>query len=205
MSDATKWVGEMSAEKLDLLIRKIRQKKEGAEGAQSAPRIARRERPEEPAPLSFGQQQLWFMEQMSPGSAVYNLPAAVRCEGDLRIDVLERCLAEIERRHEALRTRFPVVDGRPVQVIVPPRDWNLAVRDLTDLPETEREREADHLAAEEARRPFDLASGRPCAAPSRPPPHPAPPGVRRLVGGPADRRDRAALRGVRRRPAVSSA
>ncbi len=160
MSDATKWVGEISAEKLDLLIQKLRQKKEGAAGASTAPRIARRERPEEPAPLSFGQQQLWFMEQMSPGSAVYNLPAAVRCEGDLRIDVLERCLAEIERRHEALRTRFPVLDGRPMQVIVPPRSWKLAVRDLTDLPEPDGEREADRLAAEEARRPFDLASGR---------------------------------------------
>jgi len=131
-----------------------------AETAPPARRIARRERPEEPAPLSFGQQQLWFMEQMSPGSAVYNLPAAVRCAGNLRIDVLERCLAEIERRHEALRTRFPVLDGRPVQVIVPPRSWRLAVRDLTDLPEPDREREADRLAAEEARRPFDLASGR---------------------------------------------
>jgi natural product biosynthesis luciferase-like monooxygenase protein/FkbM family methyltransferase len=160
MSDATKWVGEMSAEKLDLLIQKLRQKKEGAPGgagASAAPRIARRERPEEPAPLSFGQQQLWFMEQMSPGSAVYNLPAAVRCEGDLQIGVLERCLAEIERRHEALRTRFPVLDGRPVQVIVPPRSWRLAVRDLTGLPDAERE--ADRLAAEEARRPFDLTSG----------------------------------------------
>ncbi|HEX3531246.1 MAG TPA: amino acid adenylation domain-containing protein [Thermoanaerobaculia bacterium] len=131
-----------------------------AETAPPAQRITRRERPEEPAPLSFGQQQLWFMEQMSPGSAVYNLPAAVRCAGDLRIHVLERCLAEIERRHEALRTRFPVLDGRPVQVIVPPRSWRLAVRDLTDLPEPDREREADRLAAAEARRPFDLASGR---------------------------------------------
>src|SRR4051794_39158163 len=106
MSDSTKWVGEISAEKLDLLIRKIQQKK--AEGGvpgvlpEGRPRSARRERPEEPSPLSFGQQQLWFMEQMGPGSAVYNLPAAIRCEGELRRDVLERSLAEIERRHEAL-------------------------------------------------------------------------------------------------------
>jgi natural product biosynthesis luciferase-like monooxygenase protein/FkbM family methyltransferase len=159
MSDATKWVGEISAEKLDLLIRKIQQKK-SPEGDRKAPRIARRERPEEPSPLSFGQQQLWFMEQMGPGSAVYNLPSAVRCEGDLRIAILERCLAEIERRHEALRTRFTVVDGRPVQVAVPPRSWSLPLRDLTGLPADRQEAEADRLAAEEARRPFDLDAGR---------------------------------------------
>jgi natural product biosynthesis luciferase-like monooxygenase protein/FkbM family methyltransferase len=159
MSDATKWVGEISAEKLDLLIRKIQQKK-APEGDRKAPRIARRERPEEPSPLSFGQQQLWFMEQMGPGSAVYNLPSAVRCEGDLRIAVLARCLAEIERRHEALRTRFTVLDGRPVQVAVPPRSWRLPLRDLAGLPADRQEAEADRLAAEEARRPFDLDAGR---------------------------------------------
>jgi natural product biosynthesis luciferase-like monooxygenase protein/FkbM family methyltransferase len=158
MSDATKWVGDISAEKLDLLIRKIQQKK--APERSPSPRIARRERPEEPSPLSFGQQQLWFMEQMGPGSAVYNLPAAIRCEGDLAIGVLERCLAEIERRHEALRTRFTVVDGKPVQVTVPPAEWRLPLRDLTGLPEVVREAEADRLAADEARRPFDLAAGR---------------------------------------------
>jgi non-ribosomal peptide synthetase component F len=159
MSDATKWVGEISAEKLDLLIRKIQQKK-APEGDRKAPRIARRERPEEPSPLSFGQQQIWFMEQMSPGSAVYNLPSAVRCEGELRIPVLERCLAEIERRHEALRTRFTVLDGRPVQVTVPPRSFRLPLCDLSALPPDLGEAEADRLTAEEARRPFDLDAGR---------------------------------------------
>jgi natural product biosynthesis luciferase-like monooxygenase protein/FkbM family methyltransferase len=149
-------VGAMSPEKLDLLIRKIQQKK----APERAPRIARRPRPDEPAPLSFGQQQLWFMEKLGPGGAVYNLPSAIRCEGGLRIGVLARCLAEIERRHEALRTRFSIIDGRPVQIPVSAIPLDLPLRDLTDLPEEEREAEAARIAAEEARRPFDLESGR---------------------------------------------
>jgi len=159
-STATKWVGEISAEKLDLLIRKIRETRGAAPPARL---IVRRERPEEPSPLSFGQQQLWFMEQMGPGTAVYNLPAAIRCEGDLAVGVLARCLAEIERRHEALRTRFAVVDGLPSQIVVPAADGRatgLPVRDLMGLPEEKREAEASRLTAAEARRPFDLGAGR---------------------------------------------
>src|SRR4028118_407207 len=113
MSDTTKWVGEIAPDKLDLLIRRLQQKK-GTD--KPAPRIRRRERTQgadSPVPLSFGQQQLWFLQQMDPGTPVYNLPAAIRCEGRLRIEVLARCLAEIERRHALLRPAFTVVHGEP--------------------------------------------------------------------------------------------
>ena len=90
MSDATRWVGEMPADKLDLLIRKLRQAKP-AEAARGIPRLDRAAGA--PAALSFGQQQLWFLEQMDPGTPVFNLPAAVRCEGHLRPEILERSLA----------------------------------------------------------------------------------------------------------------
>jgi non-ribosomal peptide synthetase component F len=159
MSDSTQWVGEIPADKLDLLIRKIQQKKAAAP---QGPRLARRERPEETAPLSFGQQQLWFMEQMDLGAAVYNLPAAIRCDGELRVDVLERALAEILRRHEALRTRFAVMDGRPAQqpVAVETQGPVLAFHDLSGLPAAERETEAARRAEAEARERFDLGAGR---------------------------------------------
>jgi natural product biosynthesis luciferase-like monooxygenase protein/FkbM family methyltransferase len=164
MSDTTKWVGEIAPDKLDLLIRRLQQKK-GTE--KSASRIQRRERTqgsESPVPLSFGQQQLWFLQQMDPGTPVYNLPAAIRCEGRLRIDILARCLAEIERRHEILRTAFTVVNGEPVQIPRPfeaePAVPRLPVLDLSGLPAEVRDAAADRLAAEEARRPFDITAGR---------------------------------------------
>ncbi|MEM9136703.1 MAG: condensation domain-containing protein, partial [Cyanobacteria bacterium P01_F01_bin.42] len=68
----------------------------------------------EPIPLSFAQQRLWFLEQMQQG--VYNIPFAIRVEGQLDLDLFERCLNEIVQRHEVLRTNFQVEDGEPHQV-----------------------------------------------------------------------------------------
>jgi natural product biosynthesis luciferase-like monooxygenase protein/FkbM family methyltransferase len=166
MTDTTKWVGDIAPDKLDLLIRKLQQKK--APGEKPAARIQRRPRTGEPVPLAFGQQQLWFLEQMDPGTPVYNLPAAIRGTGRLRPEVLERCLAEIERRHEVLRTRFTVVDGVPVQIPLAfesaPAVPRLPLVDLSGLTDAARQAESSRLAAVEARRPFDLSAGRPVRA-----------------------------------------
>ena len=68
-------------------------------------------------PLSFAQQRLWFIDQLEPGSAMYNMPTALRLSGELRWAALAQALSEIVRRHEALRTRFEVSEGEPSQVI----------------------------------------------------------------------------------------
>ena len=108
-------------------------------------------------PLSFAQQRLWFIDQLDPMSATYNIPAVVRLKGQLNLSSLERTLTEIVRRHEALRTRFVLVDGEAVQVIEPAEQIKLAVTDLTGMAEPEREAAALRLAVEEANRPFDLS------------------------------------------------
>ncbi|HYG64144.1 MAG TPA: amino acid adenylation domain-containing protein, partial [Thermoanaerobaculia bacterium] len=110
-------------------------------------------------PLSFAQQRLWFLEKLEPGSAAYNVPLSVRLAGRLEADVLARGLAEVARRHEALRTTFPERDGRPVQAIAPVLAVPLMLVDLSGLPEREREAEALRRVTAEARRPFELASG----------------------------------------------
>ena len=97
-------------------------------------------------PLSFSQQRLWFLDQYEPNSSVYNIPSALRLRGSLNIGALEQSLNEILRRHESLRTTFSMVDGEPVQVIAPPVGFSLAVVDLRDHPEGEREEEARRLA-----------------------------------------------------------
>src|SRR5690606_24323913 len=106
-------------------------------------------------PLSFAQQRLWFLDQFEPNSPFYNIPEAVRLHGPVDPAVLERCLNEIVRRHEVLRTSFPTVEGRPAQVIAPEFKLRLPCIDLTGLPEDEREAEARRLAEREAQRPFD--------------------------------------------------
>ncbi|HSF38669.1 MAG TPA: amino acid adenylation domain-containing protein, partial [Thermoanaerobaculia bacterium] len=110
-------------------------------------------------PLSFSQQRLWFLESLEPGSALYNLPLTVRMEGPLDAGLLEQSLAAVVRRHESLRTTFPVRDGQPVQAIAPPDRVPLPVVDQEGLPAAVQEVEAVRWITAEARRPFDLACG----------------------------------------------
>jgi amino acid adenylation domain-containing protein/non-ribosomal peptide synthase protein (TIGR01720 family) len=71
-------------------------------------------------PLSFAQQRLWFLAQLEPESTAYNVTAALRLDGNLNIEVLKQCFAEVVRRHEILRTSFVTVDGQPVTETSPP-------------------------------------------------------------------------------------
>ncbi|HGY55116.1 MAG TPA: amino acid adenylation domain-containing protein [Caldithrix abyssi] len=109
--------------------------------------------------LSFAQQRLWFLEQMEPGSAQYNIPGAIRMKGRLKVDVLECCLNTIIERHETLRTIFDDKDGKAVQIILPKLTLKLQQMDLRSIPEERREEEARRLANEEAGRPFNLKTG----------------------------------------------
>jgi amino acid adenylation domain-containing protein/FkbM family methyltransferase len=129
----------------------------GQQGLQSPP-IQPRSRSEE-SPLSFAQHRLWFFHQVEPDSIYYNIPTVLRLTGSVRRDILERCLHEIVRRHESLRTAFGEVNGEPVQLISALRPQDLEVVDLSSMAEPEREREAMRLAETEARAPFDLTRG----------------------------------------------
>jgi amino acid adenylation domain-containing protein len=124
-----------------------------------APPLVRQER-DAAVPLSFAQERLWFLDRLAPGSAAYNIPLALRLAGALDLSALAAALGEIVRRHEALRTVFPVVAGQPVQDVRPadePMPFVPAV-DLAGLG-ARAEAEALRLAREEAALPFDLAQG----------------------------------------------
>jgi amino acid adenylation domain-containing protein len=112
-----------------------------------------------PLPLSFAQERLWFLHRMQPESAFYNVPAVWRIEGGVDEPALERALGEVVRRHEALRTVFPAVDGRPVQVILPFEGLALPIENLSALDADRREAEVRRRVDEEAVRPFDLSAG----------------------------------------------
>ena len=110
-------------------------------------------------PLSFAQQRLWFLDQLAPNNPFYNVPGAIRIEGRLDLEALERSANEIIRRHEVLRTRFEVEEGTPVQVINQWEPRRLELEDLTSLTSEEREQEVGRIAREEAGTLFDLSRG----------------------------------------------
>ncbi|MEP7121093.1 MAG: non-ribosomal peptide synthase/polyketide synthase [Byssovorax sp.] len=112
-----------------------------------------------PLALSFGQERLWFLEQLEPGGAAYAIPAALRLEGPLAEAALERAIEEIVRRHEALRTTFASIEGQPVAVVHPAVAVPLPLTDLSPMPPEEREIAMRRAIAVESRRSFDLATG----------------------------------------------
>jgi amino acid adenylation domain-containing protein len=114
---------------------------------------------DEPLPLSFAQQRLWFIDQFEPDTSLYNMPASMRLAGHLDLDALRQAFSEVVRRHEILRTVFADVDGTPVQLIQPAAPLMLPVIDLSRLADADREAELVRLTAQESQRPFDLSRG----------------------------------------------
>jgi thioesterase domain-containing protein/acyl carrier protein len=111
-------------------------------------------------PLSFPQERLWFLEQIEPDrSSAYNIPLALRIQGALNVSALEQSLNEILQRHEALRTTFSSVAGKPVQVIHSQLTLSLEVVALGELPEDQRQARATALINEAVRQPFSLSQG----------------------------------------------
>ncbi len=115
----------------------------------------------EPAPLSFAQERLWFLDRLEPGNPFYTVPVALRIRGAVDLELLGRSLCALVGRHEVLRTRFVDVEGAAVAIVRELGAGDLDPRvapedDLSTLPEPARLARAVTLAVEEARRPFDL-------------------------------------------------
>ena len=110
-------------------------------------------------PLSFAQERLWFLERLEPGPA-YHMPMALSLRGRLDVAAWRNSLAEIVRRHQALRTGIAEGPEGPIGLPVPDAALAVPLFDLTALPVGRREAEARHLAFAEARRSFDLERGR---------------------------------------------
>ena len=110
-------------------------------------------------PLSFAQQRLWFVQQLSPDNDSYNMLEVLRLDGALNIAALEQSLNELVRRHEILRTTFPTVDGKPIQKIAPATTLNLSIHDLQGLSADEQTTQIQQIAESQASAPFNLAFG----------------------------------------------
>jgi len=144
MNDFNERIAKLSAEKPALLEAHLK----GGEGI--AERAIPR-RPEfAPAPLSFAQQRMWFMDQLQPGNPAYNRPTHVHWRGGLNIAALENSVNEIVRRHEILRTSFLATDGQPVQAVASSLTLSLPVIDLGSLPAYEQRAEVSRIVTEDA-------------------------------------------------------
>jgi amino acid adenylation domain-containing protein len=139
-------------------LAKVVERQRNADGARQAP-LTRTPDRGQGMPLSYAQQRLWFVDKLTPGSSLYNIPAAIRFAGPLNVMALLNGMSEIVRRHEALRTRFVESGERFVQVAVEPQPLELTFVDLSGLTEAAREAQGRKLTEEEAQRPFDLPQG----------------------------------------------
>ena len=131
-------------------------------GSAGARRVITRAQPaerDEGIPLSFAQQRLWFIDQLEPGSSLYNINRALRLRGSLDLVRLEQAVQLIAARHEILRTNFVATDGKPLQRSSSSGSLPFQFHDLESLPVDGRETAAREIVATESQRPFDLANG----------------------------------------------
>ncbi|HEY7414193.1 MAG TPA: amino acid adenylation domain-containing protein, partial [Ktedonobacteraceae bacterium] len=145
-----------SAKKRERLLAAIANKQSRTRKVQTIPR---REGSLQALPLSFAQERLWFLDQLVPGNPTYNVPLTIHLTGQLDSAVLKRCLAEIVRRHEILRTRFESTEQGPAQVVGTTFAFPLPVIDLTAIPSEQQQQMVEVLMGEQGRRPFDLKTG----------------------------------------------
>jgi len=140
-------VGGLSPAKRALLERALQQRRQAAGAATTIPR----REGSGPAPLSFSQQRMWFLQQWEPESPAFNGARAFRLRGPLEVDVLRGAFETVLERHESLRTVFSG-DREPVQVVLERWSFELRVTAVDDLDALQP------LLRELSREPFDLAS-----------------------------------------------
>ena len=139
------------------LAQRVEQRVRQSQGSH-LPALEARERPEE-IPLSFAQQRLWFLDQLEPSSTAYLIPSALRFQGELTVEMVQRSLEQLVQRHESLRTTFVLQGEQPVQVIHPPELCVVPVIDLQGLLPEHREHQVKEVLQQEAEQPCDLERG----------------------------------------------
>ncbi|HEY1351541.1 MAG TPA: condensation domain-containing protein, partial [Ktedonobacteraceae bacterium] len=155
MSDLARRIAALSPQKQELLRQHLQQQRQAAPSGEIRPHRGAADS----APLSFAQQRLWFLDQWERERWLYTASQALQLSGPLQRATLRRCLREIVRRHETLRTIFVLQDDQPAQVVLPAFSVPLSVLDLRALPAEQRRPVAHALMQQEMRQPFDLARG----------------------------------------------
>ncbi|ACL75344.1 non-ribosomal peptide synthetase [Ruminiclostridium cellulolyticum] len=144
-------IKQLSPAKRELLIKKLR-KEVTEKKDQGIPRYTG----DKPAPLSFSQERMWFLNELQPDNPAYNIFFAARIKGILEIPVLQKSIDEIIKHHEAMRIVIGLSDGKPVLIETPAFSVPINFIDITDVEQELQESTIRILATEEAQKTFDL-------------------------------------------------
>ena len=155
MKNTVNPIGQLSEERRKLYERLL--EKAGV-SPQSTPSIPRRVNPG-PAPASYAQQRMWFIDQITPDISIYVFMSPFLLTGPLNIKALVRGLNSIVKRHEVLRTRFETNEREVVQIIEPELELDVPLVDLQDLTQDERQSCVRGLIAQEKWHAFNLRTG----------------------------------------------
>ena len=158
MPDINERIAALAPEKRAILERRLSEVRETSRDSRSRLANFSAPRPQRP-PLSYGQQRIWFLDQLEGSTAEYILSQALRLQGELDQRALEAALQALVDRHEALRTRFDDLEGEPFQVVEPSLRLLLPAVDLTQLEEHMREPAARAAISKECEGPFNLRTG----------------------------------------------
>src|SRR5215471_9277938 len=153
MNDSIARIAALDPKKRELLLQRLRERA-AASGDTAIKRLSRDGRT---FVLTYAQQRLWFLQQLEPNSAHYNIPGSLALSGAVVIGALERGLREIIRRHEALRTSFREENGEPRQIIAGNVNFSLPVIDLGELVAEASHDEAQRLVDENAQQLISLS------------------------------------------------
>src|SRR5215813_11389405 len=146
MSDRMTRIAALDPKKRELLMQRLKERAgpQSPTGIKSLPRDGRT------FVLTYAQQRLWFLQQLEPNTAHYNIPESLALTGKVEIGAVEKSLREVIKRHEALRTSFREENGEPRQVIRERVSFKLPMMDLSELGTEVREEEARRLVDENA-------------------------------------------------------
>ncbi|MCP5062018.1 MAG: amino acid adenylation domain-containing protein, partial [Ignavibacteriae bacterium] len=110
----------------------------------------------ESIPLSFTQRRLWFLDQLDPGQSIYNMPMAMKINGNVDLSIIEKTIDYLADRHETLRTNIIEVNGIPQQIIQKNHNILIRVDKLGEFNNSEQNLEVNKIKQEEASHPFNL-------------------------------------------------
>ena len=157
MTDISQRIANLPPEKRALLEQMLLQQFQQKDASEDGHLALVPRRTNEPPPLSFAQQRLWFLHQLEPESVQFNTARAIHIRNALNVAGLHWALEQIVERHEAIRTVFTTVAGEPQQHILSEWSVELPVIDLIDVSSEKKAAQIQHYFQAEAQRPFDLS------------------------------------------------